>query len=245
MRRILFQWRGFQVYSYPAMLYLGLVCGIIAGNYAANLARLNSARVFIATLLLLIPALAGARLLFVATHWEVYRRAPERIWRRSEGGAALYGGVPFMLLASVPLLAALEIPLGAFWDVATFTILIGMIFTRFGCLLNGCCGGRATDGPIALYLPDYVGNWQRRIPTQLLEAGWAGLLLMGAMALWNHLPFPGAIFLYALAGYGVGRFVFESTRAEQDRLGKLTLHRLISLLLVVGALVTFLLTWAR
>ena len=243
MRRVLFHWHGVKIYSYPAMLYLGLVFGVVAGNYAANLAGLNSARVFVATLLLLIPALIGARLLFVGSHWEIYRREPRRIWRRSEGGAALYGGLPLSLLASVPLLGALQVPFGAFWDVATFTILVGMIFGRFGCLLHGCCSGRPTEGRFALCLANHQGTWQRRIPTQLLEAGWAAVLLAGAVAFWDQMPFPGALFLYALAGYGLGRFVLESTREEQDKVGKITIHRLISAVLLGLSLTTLGIGW--
>ena len=124
------------------MLYVGLVFGVIAGNIAAHAAGLNTLRVYIGTMLLIIPALIGARLLFVASEWKFYLRNPRRIWNRAEGGFMMYGAVPVMLLCSVPLLRALHIGIGAFWDVSTFTILVGMIFTRVGCLLNGCCCGR-------------------------------------------------------------------------------------------------------
>ena len=119
-------------------------------------------------------------------------------------------------------------------------LLVGTIFARFGCLLNGCCGGRPNVGWLALYLPNHEGIWQRRIPTQLLEAGWAALLLVGAAILWNWMPFPGALFLSALAGYGIGRFVLESTREEQDRLSKIEIHRAISAVLAAVSLTSFL-----
>ena len=126
------------------MLYVGLVFGVVAGNIAAHAAGLNTLRVYIGTMLLIIPALIGARLLFVVSEWKFYLRNPRRIWNRAEGGFMMYGAVPVMLLCSVPLLRALHIGIGAFWDVSTFTILVGMIFTRVGCLLNGCCCGRET-----------------------------------------------------------------------------------------------------
>lgn len=245
MQRVLWRWRKVEIHSYPAMLYLGLVFGVVAGNYAANLTGLDSARVFVATLILLVPALVGARLLYVASHWETYRLEPTRIWRRSEGGAAMYGGLPLSLIVSIPLLRLLQLSFGAFWDVATFTILIGMIFTRMGCLLNGCCGGRPTEGRFALYLPDHRGIWKRRIPTQLLEAGWAVLLLLGAIGLSDRLPFPGALFLYFLAGYGMGRIVLEFTRNEQDRVGKLTIHQAMSVLLVAISITVLTAAWLR
>ena len=82
MRPVLFRWRNLNVQSYPAMLYLGLVFGVVAGNIAAHVACIDPLRSYIATLVLIIPALVGGRLLFVATHWNVYRRDPSRIWNR-------------------------------------------------------------------------------------------------------------------------------------------------------------------
>jgi phosphatidylglycerol:prolipoprotein diacylglycerol transferase len=227
------------------MLYLGLVAGMVAGNYAANVAGLDSARVLVATVVLLVPALVGARLLFVATHWDLYRSDPRRIWRRSEGGAAMLGGLSLALLASLPLLAVLDISPGAFWDVAIFTILVGMIPARVGCLLHGCCGGRPTDGRLALSLPDHLGTWRRRIPTQILEAGWGLLLLVGAVAVWSHRPFPGAVFLAAAVGYSLGRLVLQPTREIQDRLGPLNVQQVLTAALGIFALSGFLAAWLR
>lgn len=236
MYRVLFHWRGIKIHSYPALLYLGLLLGIISGNYAANRAGLPTARIFVATFVLLVPTLIGARLLFVAAHWNIYRREPCRIWRRSEGGGSLYGGFLLTFLASIPLLSWLKVGFGSFWDVATFTMLVGMIFTRCGCLLNGCCAGRVSGGRFTIQLPNHLGRWQRRFPTQLIEALWATWLLVGAVVFWRVMPFRGALFLVCLAGYAVGRFLLEPTREEQERIGKLSIHKAISAALFLTAL---------
>src|SRR5262249_58428623 len=93
---------------------------------------------------------------------------------------------------------------GEFWDATIVTMLIGMVFTKIGCLLNGCCGGRPTESRLGLYLPNEHGVWCRRVPAQLLESGLAAILLMGALRAWDHLPFAGACFLGVVAGYGAG-----------------------------------------
>src|SRR2546423_8340716 len=134
MRPVLFHWRGRAVPSYPAMLYLGVVSGLVAGNVAANATGLNGARVYVASLALLPLALVGARLASVVANLGAYRDGPGRIWRRAEGGQAMYGGL-ITVPASVPLLAVLHLPFWAFWDVGAFTLLTGMIFARVGCLL--------------------------------------------------------------------------------------------------------------
>lgn len=214
MRRVLFRWRGFTVWSYPALLYLGLVAGVFASHVAAHSAGLNALRVFVATFLLLPPALTGARLLYVGTRWRDFRHDPRRVWRRGEAGAAHYGGLLVALALSVPVLALVRVPLGAFWDVTTPAMLLTLAFARVGCWLNGCCAGRPGS----------------RVPVQLLEAAWALALLALSLALWGRLPFPGASFLVLAAIYATGRLALLGARAGERRF---TIHHGISVAMIV------------
>lgn len=245
MRPVLLRFGPFIIHSYPAMLYLGIVTGLFAQQIAAEERGLNERNVMAASLLLLVPALVGARLLHVLLHWRTFLKEPRRIWRVTEGGAALYGGLILMLPASLPLLAVLKLPLGDFWDTASITMLVALVFTRIGCLLNGCCSGRACESLIALELPDHAAVRKRRIPTQLLEAGWGLLLLGGAVIFWRQAPFRGAIFLCVVAAYGLARFVLEGLREYQDMVGGVSLHRAISAAFVVASAVIFVIAWPR
>lgn len=244
MRRVLFYVGSVPVYAYAAMLYVGTVCGIYVELYVATLIQVDPGRVLAATVLLFASALAGARLLFVISHWEYYRGDIRRMARSSEGGASMYGGLLVAVPLSPFLLAKLGIPLGAFWDLASFTLLVGMIFTRIGCLLNGCCCGRPTDGWLGLELADHRGVRVRRIPTQLLEAGWAATVLVGGLALWDiGLPFSGSLFLYSLGTYSLGRIVLEKTRQRQDCVRSVLLHSAISVGFVIISLGAFMFEW--
>lgn len=235
MRPILFRWRGRNVHSYHVLLYLGMVSAVVAGNHVARRSGLNPDGVSLATLLLTIPALVGARLLFVSTHWESYRHEWGRIWRRSDGGLSVYGGL-LAVPISVPIISGVDVPFAAFWDVAVFSILIGMILGRFGCLLNGCCAGRPSERPGALRLPDVDGVWQRRIPTQILEIGWLLLLLWGAIVFWKRMPFTGGLFLCALTAYSVGRLALNTMRERRSGSGTLPANQMISALTILISL---------
>jgi phosphatidylglycerol:prolipoprotein diacylglycerol transferase len=112
-----------------------------------------------------------------------------------------------------------------------------MGFTRIGCFLNGCCHGRPSNAWFALLLPDHHGNWQRRIPTQLMEMGLAMVLFCAALALRNTAPFPGAIFCSVLAGYGLGRWYLESLREDEAGGRDKTAMQATSILLVIAALI--------
>jgi phosphatidylglycerol:prolipoprotein diacylglycerol transferase len=212
MRRIHFNVRGMPVWSYPALLYLGLVCGFYVMYAVAPAVGMPRAPAADAMLVMFVPAIIGARIWFVLDHWAIYRHDKRRIWRRSEGGMTLYGGLVLALALSPAVLNAFRLPFVAFWDAATFTILAGMTFTRVGCLLNGCCSGRSTDGRFGLWLPDHQGRRQRRYPVQLLELA-GSLLLLGGSAVLLAVGAPhGTICGFALAGYAATRFAIDPLR---------------------------------
>jgi len=243
MRRILFSWHGLNIYSYPAMLYVGLLAGVFAGAYVAQSSGMSADRFAVAVAILLIPALAGSRLYFVLTRWDIYRHDPARIWRRTEGGMAMYGGFILVVPLSIPLLRWLGLPFGSFWDAAGLTILLGMAFTRIGCFLNGCCSGRPSEAWFALFLPDHHGIVQRRIPTQLMEMVFAMMLFGAALALRNYAPFPGAIFCSVVAAYGLGRWYLESLRDDETGGRDKTVMQATSIFLVIAALAGLAFVW--
>ena len=242
MRRILVSWRGWNLYSYPTMLYVGMVCGIFVAAWVAGRSGLDPDRFVLASVILSVPSLIGARLFFVASHWALYRNDRARIWRRSEGGMAMYGGLLADVPLSIPLLYVMGLSFAKFWDAATFAILIGMIFTRFGCLLNGCCSGRPSAAWFALNLPDHRGIRRRRVPTQLLEAAWATVLLTAAFFLREREPFDGAIFGSAVLAYAVGRTFLQKLRDDRT-VSDTGIIQLTSVLLALAGLIGIGVAW--
>ncbi len=239
MRRVLFSWRSHKIYSYPFFLYLGIMCGLAAGIYAGALHGTDPSHLCLATLILLVPALVGSRLLFVLEHLALFLRSPHRVWARNEGGASLYGGLILAVALSLLLLPLLHLPFGQFWDAASITMLVGMVFTKIGCLLNGCCVGRETTSRFSQRLPDVHGVWLRRLPSQLLESGVALAVLLLAAVLWSRLPFHGAFFLITVGFYAIARWPLEGTREQVDQVGGVSINRVISGALALGSLAFF------
>jgi phosphatidylglycerol---prolipoprotein diacylglyceryl transferase len=212
MRRVLFHVRGVPIWSYPALLYVGLVCGFYVMYAIAPNVGMPRGPAGIATLIMFLPAIVGSRIWFVLDHWSTYRHDLHRIWRHSDGGMTLYGGLVLALVLSPLTLTPFGLRFAAFWDGATFTILVGMMFTRVGCLLNGCCSGRHNDGRLGLRLPDLAGRWDRRYPVQLLELGAALILLAGSATLLAVGAPRGTIFAFALTGYAGARLAIDPLR---------------------------------
>jgi len=242
-RRYLLRVQGLHIPSYSAMLYLGCVIGTFSGAAVAGSGGLSESDFVFASVVLLVPALVGARLWFVFQHLDVFRAQPRRIWRRSEGGSALYGGVVLSVVVSAPVLEYFKLPFWAFWDAGSVTMLVGLIVTRVGCLLNGCCAGRPTNGRIGIWLPNAQGEWLRRIPTQVLEAVWAAVVVAIALAARSRLPFDGALLAVIAGGYAAGRLLLEPTRESVHPGRKMTANMLFSATLVAAAAAVLVVGW--
>src|SRR5690349_10984916 len=119
MRPVLITVRGLRVWSYPALLYTGMVSGFYVMYLLSPGFGINRDQASLALLILYVPALLGARLWFVVDHWPIYRTDRRRIWRRSEGGLTLYGGLILAVLASPLLLRSMDVGFAGFWDAST------------------------------------------------------------------------------------------------------------------------------
>jgi phosphatidylglycerol---prolipoprotein diacylglyceryl transferase len=232
MRPVLVRFGGLEIRSYPFFLFLGLTFGIIAGTRLGNTARVDTTPLYISLALLIIVALIGSRLMYVVTELDYYRSNPSKILAPDASGAAMYGGIILALACSVPLLRLTGVGLGAFWDAATITLLVGTIFTRIGCLLNGCCGGRATSSSIGINLPNDKGIYKKRFPTQLLEAAVAVVLLAAALS-WTNRPVDGALFLAALGVFCAARLALGPTRETLGTVAGINVYNVVSVLLIL------------
>ncbi len=220
--------------SYVVMLYLGCVAGTVAGAVVAGRDGLDAGRFVGATVVLLVPALVGSRLWFVLGHLAEYRDEPHRVWRREEGGSALYGGLVVSAVVAVPVLALFDLPYWGFWDAAVVTMMVGLVLTRLGCAMNGCCAGRPTGGLLGVWMPDRSGVWKRRYPSPLLEAGWVLVLLALVALVGTDLPFAGARFLGVVGAYAVGRLAIGATRAATPGAQRANVAASVTLLVAVA-----------
>jgi phosphatidylglycerol:prolipoprotein diacylglycerol transferase len=237
-RRYLFRVGRIHVPSYAAMLYIGFAAGVVFGGYESGL---DYPRFTVSALILFVAALIGSRVWYFVGHPKFLAGRTGTV-RVQDAGAGLYGGLVLSFAVSWPVLHLAGLDFWRFWDGAAVVLLVGMAVTRVGCLMNGCCSGRETDGPFGLWLPDDRGEWKRRYPTQLFEAGWSATILIFAISLHGPSDRPGLLFLGAAAAYGVGRLGLELLRAEAAGTPLPTrINVAFSAMLTVASLAAFLL----
>ena len=107
---------------------------------------------------------------------------------------------------------------------------------RIGCLLNGCCYGEVTDGPLGVYLPDIHGVWAYRYPTQILLMFLDFWLFYWLWRRRDKQPFDGKLTLSFLIIFGAGRFLIDGLRNLPAALGPFNLLQLTSFCIITIAL---------
>jgi phosphatidylglycerol---prolipoprotein diacylglyceryl transferase len=240
---VAFQIGGFTIYWYGVLAALGFVAAFWTSSRRAPREGFGPEVVLDLAPWLIGGAIVGARLFYVATHWQA-EFAREPLWevfalRRS--GLVWYGGLIGASLATIIYSWKTKVSLWKVADVIAPSIALGHAFGRVGCLMTGCCYGRPTTLPWAVYFPK--DHWTGGVgvhPTQIYEAVANALLYVGLMWLYRRKKFDGQIFAAYLIGYALLRGFVESFRGDYPQYylgGHVTPAQLISVaILAAGAL---------
>lgn len=247
MHPIAFHLGPLTVHWYGILLAVGMFAGLWTAGQRATLTGVPAEKISDLGLWLILGAVAGARALYVMTYWrESFAGLP--IWEVfmiQRGGLVYYGGLVGASLACILYCAKHKLALWKVADVFAPSIALGYVFGRLGCLMNGCCYGRACDLPWAIRFPDNPGGPPAGVPlhpTQIYDS-LLSLALYGMLAwLYRRKAFDGMVFAVYLIGYGLTRSLVEIFRgdySEAHRHAGLTPAQLVSVGIVMTGVVLF------
>ena len=217
MHKVALQLGDFTLYWYGVLVALGFLAGLWTATRRGLRDGLPGERLADLGLWLMVGAIVGSRLFFVISYWrEDFASKPLwEIFMIRRGGLIFYGGLVGASLACVFYVRARQLPLWKVADALAPSIALGYVFGRLGCLMNGCCYGRACDLPWAIHFPNDHATYPQGVhPTQLYEA-LMNLGLYGALAwLYRRKQFDGQIFAAYLIGYAALRSMGEFLRGD-------------------------------
>ncbi|HKY63770.1 MAG TPA: prolipoprotein diacylglyceryl transferase [bacterium] len=252
---LLFDIGGLKVHSYGLMVAVGFLAALGWVRYQAPKEGLPAAAMIDLAFWLMLAAIVGSRLAFIAVEWEVYARNPAAIFKIWEGGLVFYGGLIACIFTAW---FYLKRRAWSFWKVADVFmpgVALGHAFGRIGCFLAGCCYGRGCD-PKAWYAAHYPGHAESLAPSgiplypvQLFEAG-ANLAIFAFLAYYSRKKaFDGQILLLYLITYALSRIVLELFRGDAERgyviQGWLSTSQFLGAILLLAALAVLLLRRGR
>ena len=217
MHKIAFQLGSFSIYWYGVLVALGLLAGLWSAGRRAPLSGIRSETMIDLGPWLILGTIVGARGLYVLSNWreDFAGRSLWQIFNIRGGGLVFYGGLIGASLACIVYVRFRKLPLWKIADVLAPSIALGHAFGRIGCLMNGCCFGRACDLPWAIHFPnDHETHGAGVHPTQIYES----VLNLGLYAvlawLYRRKTFDGQVFALYLIFYAVLRAFVELFRGD-------------------------------
>lgn len=243
MHPVLVKLGWFNIYSFGFMLAVSFLVGIYVSSYRAKRFGLDPKHVLDLSVILILAGVVGSRLLYVVFHLDEYDSFIDMfaLW---QGGATLYGGFLLAILATYLYAAKHNVGFLFLADVFAPALALGIMLTRVGCFLSGCCFGKPTGRPWGIVFPpdSAAGAYARQVaahagdvahlhPTQLY-ASFYGLVIFAVLMLAeNRVTKRGAAFGILVAFYGVFRFTLDFFRYYESNmrmLFNLTLNQWIS-----------------
>ena len=241
MHPILFELGPLTVYSYGVLLAAAYLIGLWMAARRARQGGLDANRVLDLGIWVIIAALVGAKALLFVVDFDQFTSSWEEFMTLLRSGGVFYGGLIAAVVVCIYQLRKHKLPLWTSGDLFAPGIALGYMVGRLGCLLAGCCYGKATDVPWAVTFTDPVANLNVGTPlnvplhpTQVYESGAGLIIFLLLMALERRgRPFAGRTFWLFVLFYSVSRFIIEFYRGD-DRgmpLEWLSTSQLISLVL--------------
>lgn len=246
MHPIAFEWGAFSIHWYGVMVALGFLAGLWTASRRALRAGIAAEKILDLGPWLIIGTIVGARTLYVVSYWrESFAGQPVgEIFAVWHGGLVYYGGLIGASLACILYTRLKKLPLWQVADILAPSVALGYVFGRIGCLLNGCCYGRACDLPWAIQFP--AGNplnpptypvHPTEIYDSLLNLG----LYVALACLFRRKRFNGQVFGVYLVSYAVLRSLVELFRGDYPQHqhyfgGWATPAHLVSILILAAGL---------
>jgi phosphatidylglycerol:prolipoprotein diacylglycerol transferase len=235
---------------YGVMMALAFIAGLWTATRRARLANVSGDHIADVTLWLMLGSIVGARFVYVTTYWkqEFANQPLSEIFMIQHGGLVYYGGLIGAAITGIGYLAWKKLPVWKIADILAPSIALGSVFGRAGCLLNGCCYGRACDLPWAIHFPaDHETHGVGVHPTEIYDGLLNLVLYLGLAWLFRRRKFDGQIFALYLVGYAICRSIAESFRgdypADHIHAGIFTSAQLLSVPILIAGVVLYF--WRR
>lgn len=209
LKPVLFYAGKFPVEAYPVFLMLAFVIGIVVYIWQLRRDGIKNSNALYIAIFAIFGGAIGAKLPLIFIYWQELNSNPQNInillsGRTIVGG--LIGGAAGTFLAKR--IFGIKERLG---NQIAIPVAIAMAVGRIGCLLRGCCYGKATGLPWGVDFGDHI----LRHPTQVYEIIFDILLVVFLVWKKKQAIKPGELFRNFLNSYMSFRFLLEFIRVEK------------------------------
>lgn len=217
MHPIFFRLDDLTIYTYGFLMAISFVVGILLARYEAGRLGEDQDEIINLSFYILIAAIAGSRLFYVATNPEAFLQYPLEILKIWKGGLVFYGGFITALIVGLIYLKKKGMPIWKTADIIAPSLALGYCIARLGCFAAGCCYGKPSDllWAVTFTHPDTLAPIGISLhPTQLYSSI-TSLAIFGFLYLLRYRKrFDGQLFWIYVLLYGVSRLFIEIFRGD-------------------------------
>lgn len=216
---------------------VGIIAGVTLSVWLANRDGIPSEVAQEIALVGVPAAIIGARLFYVAEHWDRFSGdLPGIVLDITEGGITLYGGLIGGAVAGVVYVLWQKLPLGIALDAAAPGMLLGQAIGRLGDLANGEHAASVSNLPWAVRYTNPETLADLGVAVHPTAGGYEmlGDLVIMAILLfvgYRYIKRPGWIFCAYLLMYAPMRYVLSEFRLDEATMGSLAVPQVVSILL--------------
>ena len=239
MYPVLFRIGALEIRAYGLLLALSFLLGIYLSAKRAKSRGIDPNNIMDLSVILIVSAIVGARLLYVLFHLEEFRGH----WIdtvnpfQSDGqigiaGLTVLGGVVLCFISAIFYLRIRKLPFYKFADVLVPAVGLGIFLTRIGCFLNGCCYGLPCEGH-ELFCVTFPFNSAAGsqfpdvplVPAQLYSSLYGLIIFITLLLIERWKKFDGFLLAVFLIMYGISRFIIDIYRYYEDSMVILALGK--------------------
>jgi len=213
-------WGVLRIASYGLMLAIAFLVGTWLALREARRLGLDEDQVVTVILVALVGGVVGARALYVAEHLRDFRGSYLSVLSLWQGGLTLYGGIAAGTVAGLFVARRTGLPVWLPADALAPSLVLGTVFGRVGCFLNGCCYGHPTQMPWGVVFPpdSFAGLEFGPVPVhpaQLYFSAAGLVVFLLGYALRRRVRVPGVLLWSLIALLALVRIPLDLTRAYE------------------------------
>lgn len=228
------QWGPFRLSWHGFFTAVGILGGVSLSVYLAKKDGIPSEVAQEIALVGVPCAIVGARLFYVAEHWDLFKGSPQDIILDiTEGGITLYGGLIGGALGGVVYAIFHRWPIAIGLDAAAPGMVLGQGIGRLGDLINGEHRADPSDLPWAVRYthPNTLG--ELGVAVHPTAGGYEMLgdfliLALLVFVLRRYIRVPGWVFASYVVLYGLMRFGLSYTRTDEAAVGNVPVPQIVA-----------------
>ena len=215
--------------SYGLMLAISFILGLIYVQRVCKRDNKPFEQYITIAYIMIAGGIVGGRLFYVFAHLQEFSGNWTAVFNPFQSGhfgiagMNLYGGLLLAIIGTWVYCRIKKLPVLDVFDDFAPTVGLGLIFTRIGCFLNGCCFGTPCDLPWGVSFPagsipySVFGDLHLH-PSQLYSSLYGLFLFVILHLLLKHKRFAGQVVAVLFMVEAFFRFIIEYVRYYEEEM---------------------------